>query len=155
MNPLAWQDDYSEFVEELKLHFGALDLIGESESKIENLTMKSSQRIAKYIVEFNRLATIMGWDGHALQHQFYPGLPSHIKDEWARIGKPATLPTLKALAQSIDGRYWEREEETRREPEISLRTGRTTSCKTKPPAHRIIIVTTTATTIRTKIKNPI
>src|ERR1700722_15787465 len=39
--------------------------------------------------------------------------------------------------------------------EISLRTGRTTSCKTKPPARRIIIETTTATTIRTKIKNPI
>src|SRR6202030_3062690 len=91
------------------------DLIGESESKIENLTMKSSQRIATYIVEFNRLATIMGWDGHALRHQFYRGLPSCIKDELAGIGKPTTLRTLKALAQSIDGRYWEREEETQKE----------------------------------------
>src|ERR1700723_2091487 len=112
LNPLAWEDDYSEFVEELKLYFGAMDLIGESESKIENLTMKSSQRIAKYIVEFNQLATITGWDGRALRHQFYRGLPSRIKDELARIGKPATLPTLKALAQSIDGWYWEWEEET-------------------------------------------
>ena len=58
LNPPAWEDDYSEFVEELKLYFGSSDLIGESESKIENLTMKSSQRIAKYIVKFNRLATI-------------------------------------------------------------------------------------------------
>src|SRR6202040_3823637 len=111
----AWEEDYSEFVEELKLYFGSSDLIGESESQIDNLTMKSSQRITKYIVEFNRLATITGWDGHALQHQFYHGLPSRIKDELARIGKPATLPALKALAQSIDGWYWEREEETRRE----------------------------------------
>src|ERR1700722_3544784 len=39
--------------------------------------------------------------------------------------------------------------------EISLQTGRTTNCKTKPPAHRITIITTTATTIRTKTKNPI
>src|ERR1700722_17872694 len=39
--------------------------------------------------------------------------------------------------------------------EISLWTGRTTNCKTKPPARQIIITTTTATTIRTKIKNPI
>ena len=77
--------------------------------------MKSSQCIAKYIVEFNRLVTIMGWDGCTLQHQFYCRLPSRIKDELARIGKPTTLPTLKALAQSIDSRYWEREEETRRE----------------------------------------
>src|ERR1700723_1599419 len=115
LNPPAWEDDYSEFVEELKLYFGSSDLIGESESKIENLTMKSSQRIAKYIVKFNRLATITGWDGCALRHQFYRSLPSRIKDELARIGKPATLPVLKALAQSIDSRYWQREEETRRE----------------------------------------
>src|ERR1700723_48987 len=115
LNPPAWEDDYMEFVEELKLYFGSSDLIGESESKIENLTMKSSQPIAKYIVKFNRLATITGWDGRALRHQFYRGLPSRIKDELARIGKPATLPMLKALAQSIDGRYWEREEETQRE----------------------------------------
>ena len=33
----------------------------------------------------------------------------------SRVGKPITLPELQALAQSIDGRYWEREEETRRE----------------------------------------
>ena len=74
--------------------------------------MKSSHCIAKYIIEFNRLATITGWDGCALQHQFYCRLPSRIKDELARIGKPATLPPLKALAQSIDGWYWEWEEET-------------------------------------------
>src|ERR1700722_5072792 len=115
LNRPAWEDDYSEFVEELKLYFGASDLIGESESKIENLAMKSSQCIAKYIVEFNQLTTITGWDSCALQHQFYHRLPSRIKDDLARVGKPTTLPTLKALAQSIDGRYWELEEESRRE----------------------------------------
>src|ERR1700720_2023774 len=30
LNLLAWEDDYSEFVEELKLYFGSSDLIGES-----------------------------------------------------------------------------------------------------------------------------
>src|SRR3984957_18503426 len=34
LNPPAWEDDYSEFVEELKLYFRSSDLIGESESKI-------------------------------------------------------------------------------------------------------------------------
>src|SRR3984957_6984774 len=101
LNPSAWEDDYSEFVEELKLYFRSSDLIGESESKIENLTMKSSKRIAKYIVELNRLAIITGWCGRALKPQFFRGFFSRIKDELARIGKPATLPTLKALAQSI------------------------------------------------------
>ena len=71
LNLPAWEDDYSEFVKELKLYFGASDLIGESESKIKNLTMKSSQHIAKYIVEFNQLATTTGWDGCPLRHQFY------------------------------------------------------------------------------------
>src|SRR3984957_13498453 len=38
--------------------------------------------------------------------------------------------------------------------EISLQTGRMTNCKTKPPARRITIITTTATTkIRKKPKN--
>ena len=114
LNLPAWEDDYLEFVKELKLYFGALDLIGESAGKIENLTMKCSQCIAKYIIKFNRLA-IMGWDGHALPHQFYGRIPSRIRDELARIGKPATLPTLKALAQSIDSQYLEREEETQQE----------------------------------------
>src|SRR3984957_3091420 len=68
---LNWEDDYSEFVEELKLYFGSSDLMGESESKIENLTMKSSQCIAKYIVEFNRLATITGWDGMQIHYYSY------------------------------------------------------------------------------------
>jgi hypothetical protein len=31
------------------------------------------------------------------------------------MGKPNTLPDLQTLALSIDNRYWEREEETRRE----------------------------------------
>ena len=56
-----------------------------------------------------------GWDNRALPHQFYRGLPTCIKDEVSWVGKPATLPQLRTLAQSIDGRYWERDEETRRE----------------------------------------
>src|ERR1700719_1941287 len=42
-----------------------------------------------------------------------------------------------------------------RNTEISLRTGRTTNCKTKPPARQIIITTTITTTTTTRIKNPI
>ena len=90
--------------------------------------MKPNQRIAKYLVEFNRLATITGWDNRALRHQFYRGLPAHIKDEASRVGKPITLPELRALAQSIDGRYWEREEETCRE-----RGGQSSEKKTDKP----------------------
>ena len=61
---------------------------------LENLVMKPNQHIAKYLVEFNRLASITGWDNRALQHQFYRGLPGRIKDEVSRVGKPATLLEL-------------------------------------------------------------
>src|SRR3984957_294083 len=77
--------------------------------------MKPTQHIAKYLVDFTRLSTITGWDSRALRHQFCQGLPAQIKDEIAQMGKPDTLSQLRLMAQSIDGRYWEREEETRRE----------------------------------------
>jgi hypothetical protein len=113
INPPEWKNDYEEFVQELKLYFGSPDIVGEAETKLENLSMKSSQHITKYLVKFNRLATMTGWDNRALRHQFYRGLPARIKDEVSRVGKPATLPQLRTLAQSIDGHYWERDEETR------------------------------------------
>src|ERR1700719_1440680 len=108
-------NNYSEFVSELKLYFGSLNIIGEAKSRLQTLTMKPTQRIAKYLVDFTRLSTITGWDSRALRHQFYQGLPAQIKDEIARMGKPDTLSQLRLMAQSIDGRYWKREEETWRE----------------------------------------
>src|SRR3984957_19479147 len=77
--------------------------------------MKPTQRIAKYLVDFTQLSTITGWDSRALRHQFYQGQPAQIKDKIARISKPDTLSQLNLMAQSIDGHYWEQEEETRRE----------------------------------------
>src|SRR3984893_11024104 len=115
INPPEWKNDYEEFVQELKLYFGSPDVVGEAKTKLENLSMKSSQHITKYLVEFNRLTTMTGWDNRALRHQFYHGLPARIKDKVSQVGKPATLPQLRTLAQSIDRHYWERDEETCRE----------------------------------------
>ena len=67
-HPAAWDDNYEEFVSELKTYFGAPDIIGEAESKLENLVMKPNQHIAKYLVKFNRLASITGWDNCTLRH---------------------------------------------------------------------------------------
>src|SRR3984885_4826988 len=131
INPPEWKNDYEEFVQELKLYFGSRDIVGEAETKLENLTVKSSQHITKYLVEFNRLATMTGWDNRALRHQFYRGLPAHIKDEVSRVGKPAPLPQLRTLAQSIDRCYWERDEETRRE-----RGGQSSEKKTEKTHHQ-------------------
>jgi hypothetical protein len=70
--------------------------------------MKENHKIAKYIVSFSQLAPRVQWGEAALRCAFYLGLPSWIKDEIARIGKPDTLTALRNLSQSINARYWER-----------------------------------------------
>jgi hypothetical protein len=70
--------------------------------------MKSDQRIAKYVVNFTRLATQVLWGENALWYQFYTRLPDRIKDQIANVRKPATLVDLQNLAQNIDHCYWER-----------------------------------------------
>jgi hypothetical protein len=52
-HPPAWGDDYNKFILELKNYFGSLDTVSKAESKLENLSMKPMQHIAKYIIEFN------------------------------------------------------------------------------------------------------
>ncbi|KAH7917940.1 hypothetical protein BV22DRAFT_993897, partial [Leucogyrophana mollusca] len=81
-----------------------------------HLQMCENQRINKYIVEFNRLASqVKGWGDGALHHQFYKGLPACIKDEISHVRKPSTLSKLRTLTQTIDSRYWERKNEVSRE----------------------------------------
>ncbi|RDX42527.1 hypothetical protein OH76DRAFT_1332715, partial [Lentinus brumalis] len=55
------------------------------------------------------------WGNEALRYQFYKGLPSHLKDRIAEIGKPKDLNKLRELTQSIDTRYWEHNTKQNRE----------------------------------------
>ena len=119
-NRPLWKDSYEDFLTELRQNFGPHDPVGDAEAKIEHLQMRDSNRVARYIVEFNQLASqVRGWGDGALKHQFYKGLPSRIKDEIARVGKPPTLSQLRVLAQSIDSHYWERRNEVNRESNSS------------------------------------
>jgi hypothetical protein len=121
--PPAWLDDYDQFLFELTQNFGPHDPVGDAEAQLEQLHLRDGQRIMKYIVEFNRLATLVrGWGDGALRRQFYNGLPSCIKDEVCRQGKPGTLLELKTLAQTIDARYWECKGETSCETQKSSST---------------------------------
>jgi hypothetical protein len=125
--PPDFMSDYAEFCTELQNNFGPLDPRGSAESELENLTMKDSQRIAKYIVNFNRLATQTGWDIGALRHSFYRGLPDRLKDQIAQSEKPRNLYKLKDRAQQLDARYWEQKSEISRD---SSRASGSTSGKT-------------------------
>ncbi|KAG6326221.1 hypothetical protein ID866_12868 [Astraeus odoratus] len=88
----AWADDYSEFVIELTTNFGPHNPVGDAEHQLDNLLMKDSSQINKYIVEFNCLATqVHGYGEGALCHMFYNGLPDHIKDEITHIGNQCML----------------------------------------------------------------
>ena len=111
--PPAWLDDYQIFLSELVENFGPHDPVGDAEARLEQLRMANNARITEYVVEFNRLATIVrAWGDGALRRQFYNGLPPRIKDEITRQGKPASLRALKTLAQTINACYWERCNET-------------------------------------------
>jgi hypothetical protein len=96
--------------------------------------MKDGQRINKYVVEFNRIASqVRGYGEGALRHHFYNGLPDHIKDEISRVGKPSTLSDLRDLAQSIDARYWERKSEVSRQAKPSGNPSSSKSTSEKTP----------------------
>jgi hypothetical protein len=114
-NPPTWLSNYKAFVTELKDNFGLFDPTGDAEDRLESLTMRDNQRITKYNVEFNHLSSLAGWDGAALCHKFYQGLPTRIKDEMSRVGKPKSLKDMRRLAHDIDARYWKRKEEISRE----------------------------------------
>ena len=110
-----WLNDYSDFVGELKNNFGPHNPKGEAEANLENLKMRDNQCIMKYLVNFNRLAACVQWGDATLHRQMYRGLPCHIKDEIACIGKPDTLHELHSLTQSINSQYWECHSEVARE----------------------------------------
>ena len=141
--PPLFMTDYEAFCEELKTNFGPSDPVGDAESKLRTLLMKSDQRIAKYVVNFNRLATQVLWGENALWYQFHAGLPDRIKDQIANVGKPATLMDLRTLAQNIDHRYWERKSEVSRKSKPSL-----SNPQTKPS-----MTTSTSSTYRLYTKS--
>jgi len=103
-----WMDSWVHFVGELQSIFGAHDPIADAEHQLEHLWMKDAHCVTRYIVNFNWLASQVQDYGHGmLRRLFYSGLPDHLKDKIARVGKPLTLHGLRALCQEIDTHYWE------------------------------------------------
>ncbi|KIK20948.1 hypothetical protein PISMIDRAFT_12582 [Pisolithus microcarpus 441] len=87
-----WMDDYQEFLHKLTTNFGPHDAVADTVQNLENLLMKDSSHIPKYVIEFNWWAS---------------QVKDYGKDEISRISKPATLIGLHELAQTIDAWYWE------------------------------------------------
>ncbi|KAG6327963.1 hypothetical protein ID866_11126 [Astraeus odoratus] len=133
----TWADDYSEFVIKLTTNFGPHGPVSDAEHQLDNLSMKDSNRINKYIVKFNCLATqVHGYGEGALCHMFYNRLPDRIKDEIAHVGKPPHLVNLCTMVQGIDARYWECKSEiacqTKKQSDNSSGTTSSSSAGKKP-----------------------
>ena len=111
-----WMTNWQEFVRLLQENFGPANPVGDAEEGLDSLRMREGQRIAKYNVEFNRLAASVNWGDSPLRHAYYKGLPDRIKDSLVHVQKPTTLSELRLAAQLIDIRYWERRNEKTHDP---------------------------------------
>jgi len=111
----GWFSSYPGFLAELQRHFGPRDPVNDATTALEALRYKESTKATRYTLDFNRHARRTGWNESALARHFYKGLPDRLKDEIARIGKPATLADLQALVATLDQRHWERQAEVSRD----------------------------------------
>jgi hypothetical protein len=111
----VWFNNYPKFIAELRRLFGPRDPVGDATNALELLKYKDSTKAARYTIDFNRHAHRTGWNDMALARQYYKGLPDRLKDEIARLGKPADLTSLQDLVATLDQRYWERQSEISRD----------------------------------------
>lgn len=110
-----WFTSFPEFLEELRRLFGPRDPVNDAVNALEALRYKDSSKATRYNLEFNRHSRRTGWNELALARHYYKGLPDRLKDEIARIGKPAGLIGLQDLVSTLDQRYWERQSEIKRD----------------------------------------
>src|SRR5882672_3496797 len=101
------QSDWGEFVEQLNSFFGQPNLAQASECTLHSLKMQDYQHVNKYMIEFSKHATHMGWNDAALYGEFYRGLAERIKDQLMSLECPATFQQLKTDALRCDSHYWE------------------------------------------------
>ena len=95
-------------MDELWVHFGLLDPVGDAANLINNLCMKPGDKIATYNVEFMWYIAQLNWNNAVLCHWFYQGLPNYLQDLIANReqGKPTSFYTMYQLAITFDNCYW-------------------------------------------------
>ena len=76
----GWLSDWNLFVDELRQYFGLSDPIGEVANILDNLHMKSSNKISTYNVDFIHYTFQLGWRNSVLCYHYYQGLPNQIQD---------------------------------------------------------------------------
>src|SRR5271170_5544437 len=110
-----WLHSWTYFVEELREMFADPNSEATAEADLDNLCMRANQKFSDFLVEFNVLASQVNWGDWALHHRLKQALPDRIKDNLVLVQEPSRLLEWKHLVLSIDRRYWERQEDIRRE----------------------------------------
>ena len=67
-------------MDELHQHFSFSDSVGEAANMLDNLHMKSGNKIFTYNVDFIYYASQLGWENSILCHCYYQGLSNRIQD---------------------------------------------------------------------------
>jgi len=109
----TWLSIWYLFVDELRVHFGLSDPVGDAANLIDNLRMKPGNKIATYNIEFMWYAAQLNWGDSVLCHCFYQGLPNCLQDliaNWEQ-GKPNFFQAMYQLAITFDNCYWEQNRE--------------------------------------------
>ena len=102
-----WLHDWTHFVKELHDIFGDPNVEATAEVDLDGLRMRTNQKFADFLVEFNTLSSQVNWGDRALCHRLKHALPDRIKDSLALVEEPEAFNDWKRLVQNIDQRYWE------------------------------------------------
>jgi len=104
-----WFSNWNQFVDELCRHFGLLDSVGEAANMLDNLCIKSSNKISTYNMDFMYYASQLGWGNSILYHRYYQGLPNRIQGPIStqEQGKLTSFQNIYTLAMTINHYYWE------------------------------------------------
>ena len=115
-----WLSDWNLFVDELCWHFGLSDPVGEVANMLDNLHIKSGDKISTYNVDFMCYASQLGWRNSVLCHRYYQGLPNWIQNPIStqEQGKPTLFQDMYTLAMTINHCYWEWDRERHRARQV-------------------------------------
>jgi hypothetical protein len=150
--PPGWLHDWPRFVEELREMFGDPNAEATAEAELNGLRMRTNQKFADFLVDFNMLSSQVNWGDHALRHRLKQALPDRIKDSLALVEEPAAFNEWKCLVQNIDQRYWERQAEIRRDARPN--TGTNTSHGTPVPNTRSAVLGAPAASATSAARGP-
>jgi hypothetical protein len=112
-----FKDTAANFWNLLRDRFGNPDYVRTIERQLTSLQMKDSDRVNRHIVRFDTLSSQLQWNEASLRSRFELSLNGRLKDDLGRMD-PAimrSLPLMKERLLALDRRYWERQEEIKRE----------------------------------------